>query len=258
MRVAVAVAALAMSSAWAVAVQAGERAGRAPEAQQWAERVADARQFAAGREGRVGFAVVDEDGDLHGHDAGAHFESASVVKVMLMVAYLRQVGDHALGGQDRGLLGPMITHSDNGAADAVYAKVGAGAVQKLARDAGLKGFAINGPFWGSARITADGQARFLYQLESYIPRRHRGYALRLLANVIASWGLPRIAPKGWRVHLKGGWAPEAGGWKVNQVALLTRKDRRLSLAVLTRGGPGKAYGVATVQGVMRRLLGGYE
>ena len=125
MRVTVAAVVLALSSAGAVAAQA--RDGRAPpDDPQWAERVEEARKFAAQRHGHVGFAVADEDGELHGHNAGAHFESASVVKVMLMVAYLRERRNHGLDDHDRNLLGPMIKRSDNGAANTVYAEVGLG------------------------------------------------------------------------------------------------------------------------------------
>jgi beta-lactamase class A len=257
-RVAAAVAVLALTSSAAVAAQA--RDGRAPpDDPQWAERVEAARKFAVQRRGHVGFAVVDEQGELHGHNAGAHFESASVVKVMLMVAYLRQARNRGLDDHDRSLLAPMIKRSANAPASTIYLDVGPGALHKLARDAGMKGFST-GPTWGSSRITAEGQARFLFELERYVPERHTGYALRLMANVIAPqrWGIPPSVPHGWHVHFKGGWAPEAAGWKINQVALVTNGGRRLSLAVLTRGNPGKGYGEATVRRVAERLLQGYE
>ena len=124
----------------------------------------------------------------------------------------------------------------------------------------MKGFSVNDPFWGSAIITAEGQARFLHELERFIPERHTGYALRLLADIVAQqrWGIPRAVPQGWRIHFKGGWAPEAGGWKINQVALITNGNRRLSLAVLTRGNPSAGYGHGTIKGIAERLLRGYD
>lgn len=259
LRVVAAVAILGLSSGTAVVAQASSAARHAPADPQWAERVEAARKFAAQRRGHVGFAIVDEDGALHGHDAGAHFESASVVKVMLMVAYLREARNRGLDDHDRNLLAPMIKHSANGPASAIYLQVGAGALHKLARDAGMKGFST-GPTWGSSRITAEGQARFLYELERFIPKRHTDYALRLMADIAARqrWGIPPAVPRGWHIHFKGGWAPEAAGWKINQVALITNGDRRLSLAVLTRGNPSAGYGHATVKGIAERLLHGYE
>jgi len=256
----VAVALLLLSTAAAVAAKP-PRLGEGPPASdtQWAERVEAARKFAADRRGHVGFAILDEEGGLRGHNAGAHFESASVVKVMLMVAYLRRARNRGLDDHDRSLLAPMIKHSANGPASTIYLQVGAGALHDLARDAGMKGFST-GPTWGSSRITAEGQARFLYELERFIPRRHTHYALRLMADIVSRqrWGIPPTVPQGWHIHFKGGWAQESASWKINQVALLTNGDRRLSLAVLTRGNPSAGYGHATIKGVAERLLHGYE
>ena len=212
------------------------------------------------RRGKVGFAVVDEQGALHGHGAGAHFESASVVKVMLMVAYLRRARNRGLDDHDRNLLAPDDQAlGQRPRKSTIYLDVGPGALKKLARDAGMKGFST-GPTWGSSRIAPGSQARFLYELERYIPDRHADYALRLMADIVdrQRWGIPPAVPNGWRIHFKGGWAPEAAGWKINQVALITNGERRLSLAVLTRGNPSAGYGHGTVKGVAERLLQGYE
>ena len=45
---------------------------------------------------------------------------------------------------------------------------------------------------------------------------------------------------------------------MHQAALLRRGDRRLSIAVLTEGGPSLGYGAGTITGVTRRLLRGYN
>jgi hypothetical protein len=181
---------------------------------------------------------------------------------MLMLAYLRQgdVRDRPLTDADRHLLAPMIKRSANGPASAIYEQVGAGALEELARDAGMKQFSTN-PVWGLTQITARDQARFMYRLERLTPDRHRTYALRLLASIVPrqQWGIPPAAPGGWKLHFKGGWVrDDAGEWKINQVALLRRGDRRLGLAVLTRGNPSAGYGHATVRGIVHRLLGGYR
>lgn len=227
----------------------------------WADRLAAATRFAAQRTGDVGFAVIDEHGTLRSYHPDARFESASVVKVMLMAAYLRQasVSDRELDDADRRLLAPMIKQSANGPASEIYQRVGAGAFYELAREAGMKGFSTS-PFWGASTITARGQARFLYELERYLPERHRDYALGLMADIVAPqrWGIPHALPLGFSIHFKGGWAPEDGAWKINQVALLVNGERRLSLAVLTRGNPSPGYGHATVRGIAERLLHSYE
>ena len=130
-----------------------------------------------------------------------------------MVALLREpdVRDDALGDSERALLEPMIQRSDNQAATAIYNRVGEGALYELADDAGLDHFTTQ-PTWGLTTITAGAQARFFYRLESFIPRRHRAYAMRLLTRIVLSsaGGSRRSRPRGWRLHFKGGWsgAPE--------------------------------------------------
>jgi Beta-lactamase enzyme family len=258
---AAAVACLACAAALASASAPSDAWRAAPADHPWAERVAAAKRFAAHRQGDVAFAVVDERGRLRGVQVGRQFDSASVVKVMLMLAYLRHgdVRDRPLTDADRHLLAPMIKRSANGPASAIYEQVGAGALEELARDAGMKRFSTN-PVWGLTQITARDQAQFMYRIDRFIPERHREYAMSLLASIVSRqrWGIPPAAPGDWKVHFKGGWVPDdAGEWKINQVALLHRGDRRLALAVLTRGNPSASYGHATVRGIAHRLLKGY-
>jgi Beta-lactamase enzyme family len=241
----------------AIAARATAPSGDHP----WAERVTTAKRFAAHRQGDVGFAVVDEEGRVRGVQVSRQFDSASVVKVMLMVAYLRQgdVSGRPLTDADRDLLTPMIKRSANEPASAIYEQVGAGGLDELARAAGMTRFSTS-PDWGQTQITARDQARFMYRLERLIPDRHRTYALQLLASIVPRqrWGIPPAAPEGWKIHFKGGWVPDdAGEWKINQVALLRRGDRRLALAVLTSGNPSAGYGHATLRGIAERLLRGY-
>jgi len=93
----------------------------------------------------------------------------------------------------------------------------------------------------------------------FIPKRHRGYALHLLTRIVAAqrWGIPPVAPGGWKLHFKGGWSGRPS-WRVNQVMLLRKPPRRLSVAILTREQPAKRYGERTIEGVARRLLRGYN
>jgi hypothetical protein len=66
-----------------------------------------------------------------------------------------------------------------------------------------------------------------------------------------------VAPRGWTLHFKGGWSG-APSWRVNQVMLLRRPPRRLSLAILTREQPSMTYGIESIEGVARRLLRRYN
>lgn len=226
----------------------------------WAQRVAAAKRFAESRAGRISFAVVDEGGALHGSHLDRVHNSASVVKVMFMVALLREpdVRDDALSSAERHLLEPMITHSDNAAANAVYERVGEPALYRLAADAGMDHFTTQ-PTWGLSTITAREQARFFFRLQRYIPERHRAYAMRLLTRIVSRqrWGIPPVAPSGWKLHFKGGWSGRPS-WRVNQVMLLRKPPRRFSLAILTREQPSKEYGEHSIEGVAKRLLRGYD
>ena len=227
----------------------------------WKARVASARRYARQRGGNVSFAIIGERGNMRAFNPRREFYSASVVKAPLLVAYLRRksVRRRHLNGGDRALLGPMITRSDNAAASAVYGIVGSNGLRRLARRAKLRDFH---PYviWGGTRISAGDMASFMYRLRRYIPRRHRRYALSLLSHVISGqrWGIPPARPHGWRVYFKGGWTPASGGWRINQVARLTRGKRKLGLAILTQGNPSMQYGTETVRGVTARLLHRYN
>jgi hypothetical protein len=253
---------LAIALAAALLLTPASAGGGAAERYPWAKRIAAAERYAEDRAGRISFAVFDEEGRLRGEHVDRVHHSASVVKAMFLVAYLREpdIRDRGLQRSDHRLLGPMIKRSDNRAANVVYGRVGDDALLELARDAGMVRFDPD-PTWSRSEITASDQARFFYRLERYVPRRHRRYALRLLKRIVPRqrWGIPPVAPDGWVLHFKGGWSSGVEpGWRVNQAALLREPPRRLALAVLTRYSPGKAYGIETIEGVARRLLRDYE
>jgi beta-lactamase family protein len=239
----------------------GELDGRAKGAHAWSARVSAAALYARGRLGSVSFAVIDERGRIRGSHRNVPYSAASLVKAMLLVAYLNQGGvrGRSLHAADRRLLGPMIRVSDNDAASAVYERVGVGGLARLARRAGMRRFIPN-PVWGGCQVTARDQARFFSRIESLTPRRHRRYALDLLRRIVAiqRWGIPRAIPRGWRVHFKGGWFEDPEGWRVHQAALLRQGRRRLAIAVLSAGSPSLGYGAATIEGVTARLLAGFK
>jgi hypothetical protein len=231
-----------------------------PNRLHWHERIKAAERFADARAGRISFAVVDEEGKLRGDHVDRVHNSASVVKVMFMVALLREpdVRHDELTSTEKQLMGPMIKRSDNDTATAIYNRVGEDALYELAHDAGMESFTTQ-PTWGLTTITAKGQARFFYRLERYIPKRHRGYAMHLLTKIVSSqrWGIPPVAPEGWKLHFKGGWSG-APSWRVNQVMLLRKPPRRFTVAILTREQPSDAYGHESIQGVANRLLHDYN
>jgi hypothetical protein len=223
----------------------------------WPRRVHSAIRYARDRSGRVSFAVVDERGTLRGYQVHRVYRSASVVKAMLLVAYLDRGGirSHALSRDSRRLLGPMIERSDNDAASRVYRIVRADGLVRLARRAHMHDFGAD-PAWGNTLISAADQAAFFRSIERLVVPRHRAYALHLLASIVAEqrWGIPRVRPRGWALYFKGGWRPSEGAWIVHQISLLRHGSQRVGLAVLTDGDPSFEYGQGTVRGVARRTL----
>ena len=224
----------------------------------WEPDVRAARAYAAQRQGVVTFHVRTERGRWS-LDADRTVPSASVIKAMLMVAYLDQddVRNRALTAADRALLDPMIRRSGNIAATRVRDLVGDAALYRLAGRARMTRFSTH-PIWGLSRITARDQTRLWLRFESFLPARHREYAIGLLATIVPRqrWGFGRLTyPTGWELFFKGGWG-SGTGLVEHQVALLRRGEERVAIAILTTGSPSHAYGKRTLRGVAARLLRG--
>lgn len=181
--------------------------------------------------------------------------SASVVKAMMMVAYLNRasVRDRPLRAFDRALLAPTIRRSDDAAANRLYGILGASGLYRLAGRVGMRTFSTM-PIWGLSRVTAADQTKFFLSLPRWVPPRHRDTALDLLRTVVPSqrWGIAHVRPPGWALHFKGGFTSVVQ----NQVGVYRRGRRRVAIAVLTANNPGYAYGRETQRGTAKRLLRG--
>jgi hypothetical protein len=211
----------------------------------------EARRWARRRPGTVGFAVADESGRVEGVNVDHRFFSASVVKAMLALAVVRSARDRALTAGERALLRPMIVVSDNAAASTVYARVGADALHRIARAAGMTRFDVGGN-WADALLTAHDQALLFLRIDRLAPRRHRAYLRGLLAGIVPwqRWGIAPVAEeRGFHIMFKGGWRTGI----FHQVALLERDGRRVALAVLT-SGTDQGTGRVTQSGIAARVL----
>jgi hypothetical protein len=232
--------------------------GRAPFGYPGHGSIDRAQRYLAGRAGVKSFAVVTSEGRMYGAHVHRRFVSASVVKAMLLVTYLRKLHhEHrGLDSYSRSLLDPMIHVSDNNAATKVWSIVGDNRLRRLARRAGMKDFSISG-IWANAMISAGDQARFFYEMKRLLPHEFRHYANHLLSHIASyeSWGIPAVArPRGWRVFFKGGWRGTSRGQLVHQVARLRRPHERIAMAVFTDGDPSMGYGIQTIEGTAGRLL----
>jgi hypothetical protein len=221
--------------------------------------VAAARAWAAHRRGTVSFSVRVA-GRQWGWREDRTVPTASVLKALLLVAYLRQraVAHRPLRAADRALLDPMISRSDNVAATRVRDIVTSAGLARLGRVAHLTSLRVE-PIWGLSRLDARDASRFFLKLPDLVPRRHRAYATRLLERIVPAqrWGIGRVRlPPGWTPAFKGGWGSGTGAVD-HQVALLTGAcGARLAVAVMTTDDGTHADGKETLRGVFARLLRG--
>jgi hypothetical protein len=208
--------------------------------------------WAGQRGGTVSVAVVDSAGRLYGLHEDRRVTSASVVKAMLLVQYLRE--HRSVSASMQGTLARMIQYSDNAATAVVYAQVGREGLVRLAKLSGMRGFQPSGG-WITTRITAADMARFFRDMDRYVPKHHRTFARRLLAGITPHqrWGIPPAAePLGYKVYFKGGWL---GAYVLaNQAARLEKGRLRIGLAVFTQDNPSSGYGLETIRGTTARLL----
>jgi hypothetical protein len=225
--------------------------------------IAQAERALARRAGRTAFAVIDTEGRMSGVRVHRRFITGSVVKAMLLVAYLRRLnalGQRHVDPHSASFLYPMIHVSDNDAASETMSYVGAGGLYGVARAAGMTDFYVAGSApgdWGTALLSAADQARFFFEMDSLIPRQFVGYARFLLSTIAGyeSWGIPAVArPRGYRVFFKGGWRPSPDIYLVNQIARLEGHLRTFAMAIMTDGDPDMGYGIDTIESVTGALL----
>ncbi len=233
--------------------------GRLPVGYPAPNAVARAASYLRGRTGRTAFAVMDSEGRLSGVNIHSTFVSASVVKAMLLVAYLRRLdarGQHTVDPTSNSFLFPMINVSDNNAATHTWSIIGNSGLYAMARRAGMTDYSVTTD-WASSQISAADQARFFFEMDSLIPPEFVGYARRLLSTIASfeSWGIPAVArPQGYTVFFKGGWRGTSLGQLVHQIGRLEGHHRTFSIAVMTDGDPSMGYGISTIQGVTGALL----
>ena len=217
------------------------------------------------RGGHTALAVVTTEGREYGIHVHDRFITGSLVKAMLMVAYLRRLdamGQHSIDPTSNSILYPMINVSDNNAATRCWSIVGNAGLYAVAHAAGMTDFSVDtsaswGSEWGAALLSAADQARFFFEMDSLIPEEFVGYARHLLSTIAGfeSWGIPAVArPLGYQVFFKAGWRPSPDIFLVHQAARLEGHGRTFSLAIMTDGDSGMGDGISKIEGATRALL----
>lgn len=162
----------------------------------------------AENQARVTAAVLPLDGTtqkpvVYGEDVP--YDTASIVKVDILATLLLQAQDagRPLTTQERALADPMIRHSDNAAANALWPEIGEApglaAANKRLGLTGTKGGP--GAKWGLTRTTASDQIRLLRAVfttrqtpnakPAALSEKSRSYIRTLMAHVAAdqAWGI---------------------------------------------------------------------
>jgi len=192
-------------------------------------------------------------------NSGRHFDSASVVKAIILAALLRwhQETNKPLSTKDKHEATLMITQSDNDAATYLWDEVGMSRLQHLLNLAKMSQTELGQDgYWGLTQITAHDEMlllRLLTASNTVLNSSARSYELGLMSQVVSyqRWGTPAGAPSYVTVHVKNGWLPDNTGWHINSIGAFTGDGRNYMMAVLTDDNPTESYGINTIQAVAR-------
>lgn len=224
----------------------------------------DAQAFLEGRSGKWGVAVVvPSQKTIYTYNGDELSPMASVAKVAIMLTTMDRAISEGRDLTDRELrlLRPMITQSDNDAADILWSDLGGGsAVEAYLRSIGITDIVPNqSDAWGASRASAKAVALLLADVAfgDILDQPMRDLAMELLSDVIPSqrWGVTAGTasepPAGTVIGVKDGWYPAKYAWWVNSTGMLIPADGRppYTIAVLSRGQPSMEYGIATIEGV---------
>ncbi|MGX1909124.1 serine hydrolase [Streptomyces phaeochromogenes] len=234
---------------------------QAPHAPDLAARLSQDIQAAlSSRDGTVSVAVQDDSGLTCARASERQYDSASVVKVLIMEGLLRRAEElgRRLTQREETNVRPMIISSDNDSAVRLWADLGRSYLNdfllRVRTSATLLG---PGRYWGLTRTTATDQMRLLDVLtnaQSFL--RTRAYGLKLLSEVRADqrWGVPAGMPQGLTAHVKNGWLPRAThGWRVHSIGAFTGEGRSYRIVVLSHDNPTMAYGVRTIERIAQAV-----
>jgi beta-lactamase class A len=194
-------------------------------------------------------------------DSGRHFDSASIVKAIILAALLRwhQETGTPLSSWEQGEATLMITQSDNDAATDLWDEVGMSRLQHFLDLAQMNQTRLGEDgFWGLTQVTAHDEMLLLKLLtrpNSVLTAASRDYQLGLMAQVISSqrWGTPAGAPGDVTVHVKNGWLPDGSGWHVNSIGAFTGTGRNYLIAVLTDENASEQEGIDTIEAVAQAV-----
>ena len=196
------------------------------------------------------------------YNGAKHFDSASIVKAIIMAALLRwhQETKTPLSAWEKSEATLMITQSDNDAATDLWDALGMGNLQHFLNlaDMGETRLGDDGE-WGLTQVTANDELLLLKLLtapNSVLDAYSRSYQLGLMAKVTSreAWGVTAGTPSGVTWHVKNGWLPDATGWHINSIGTFSGHGKNYMIAVLsdnTDMNDDQQYGINTIENVAR-------
>ena len=255
----------AKASAAAATVTQGLCTGPADRRALAAQLSADIDQGLSGRDGVHAVSVYDQaTGVSCLYNGSEHFDSASIVKAIIMAALLRwhQQTGTPLSAWEQDESAEMITQSDNDAATDLWDELGPDNLQHFLDLAGMGETELGqGDQWGLTQVTAHDELLLLELLtapNSVLDAYSRSYQLGLMSQVTGweSWGVTAGTPAGVSWHVKNGWLPDASGWHINSIGTFSGHGENYMIAVLsdnTDMDDDEQYGINTIEDVARLL-----
>jgi beta-lactamase class A len=194
--------------------------------------------------------------------ADRSFDSASVVKVTVLGALLRQAMEEqrVFTPRELELTHAMITTSDNDATSALWRQIGTAGIERFLRLAGMDSTVPGADGkWGLTLTTAGDQLKLLELLTASNPvldEQARTYALDLMNQVVPGqrWGVPAGAPGTATIAVKNGWLPRSThAWRVHSMGAFTGRGHDYGIVVLSQDSRTMNYGIETIQGAARAI-----
>ena len=211
----------------------------------------------AGRHGQITAAVYDiETGQEYLLNPQDTEKTASTIKVDILATalHLAQLQHHPLPADEVAAAAPMITQSDNDAAEDLYDDIGGwNAIGPFNASMGMTHTTPNAQgHFGETYTTAADQITLLKQVMlpgGELSLASRQYEYELMRHVIASqrWGITGGVPSTATVAIKNGWLPESTGWHVNSIGRVQGDGRDYLIAVYTSFDSSWDYGTDTIE-----------
>lgn len=208
-----------------------------------------------GVSGNASVAVYDLDTESTLTAGTGDFETASIVKVDILVALLLKQ-DGSLTTSQKTLAKSMITLSDNSAATTLFQTVGgATGLNKLNLELGLvETTAGSNGNWGLTTTTAQDQIRLLKLIfleNDIISDASRAYVSSLMSAVSQDqdWGVTAAASNDETTAVKNGWLQRTttGLWDVTSIGYVEYQEHSLLAVVLVTSSKSMSAGVNLVE-----------